>query len=344
MQRLSRTRARRPGGCTSSPWPSARRSEERREVAVDLDRLRARRSVEQRRVNAPRPGPISTMRSPGWGFTAATMRRSTPGSCRKCWPKRLRARITALRRQASLRAGSPRTGCPDRRGRCRRGRAPCRDRPRCGRIGSPSVTLTASPKPACLSTGRPWSWYIASTASARSSEARREGRVRRQRAGALRCRGRERLERRLDHVDLLAAEMAAFAGVRIEAADERCAGARCRATHAGRGRARRRVRSSAFASDRARHLAQRQVRGRERHAQVPGHQHHHRMRAAGCRREVFRVTREGDAGIVDDALLHRRRHHRGEAAGDAAFGSGVQQGKHVAGIRGVRPARGRRRA
>ena len=28
-----------------------------------------------------------------------------------------------------------------------------------------AVTLTAWPKPACLSTGKPWSWYIASTAS-----------------------------------------------------------------------------------------------------------------------------------------------------------------------------------
>ncbi|MOA10622.1 hypothetical protein D3C78_1305200 [compost metagenome] len=32
-------------------------------------------------------------------------------------------------------------------------------------IGRPRVTLTAAPKPLYLSTGRPWSWYIASTAS-----------------------------------------------------------------------------------------------------------------------------------------------------------------------------------
>ena len=35
-------------------------------------------------------------------------------------------------------------------------------------IGSPSVILTALPKPLYFSTGRPWSWYIASTASAPS--------------------------------------------------------------------------------------------------------------------------------------------------------------------------------
>ena len=32
-------------------------------------------------------------------------------------------------------------------------------------MGSPSVTLTARSKPAYLTTGRPWSWYMASTAS-----------------------------------------------------------------------------------------------------------------------------------------------------------------------------------
>src|SRR6185369_12625148 len=33
---------------------------------------------------------ISTIASPAPGATAWTMRFSTPGSCRKCWPKRLR--------------------------------------------------------------------------------------------------------------------------------------------------------------------------------------------------------------------------------------------------------------
>src|SRR5262245_55144812 len=37
-------------------------------------------------------------------------------------------------------------------------------------IGRPSVTLTAEPKPASLSAGKPWSWYIASTTSASASE------------------------------------------------------------------------------------------------------------------------------------------------------------------------------
>src|SRR5256885_4207121 len=43
-------------------------------------------------VSAPSPGPISTMKSVFEGLMASTRRTSTPGSCRKCWPKRLRGR------------------------------------------------------------------------------------------------------------------------------------------------------------------------------------------------------------------------------------------------------------
>ena len=45
-----------------------------------------------------------------------------------------------------------------------------------------------------------------------------------------------------------------------------------------------------------------------------------------------------------DGLLHRRGHHGREAAGDAALGGRIEQGEHVAGVRGVRPARRRRAA
>src|SRR5690606_40648655 len=37
------------------------------------------------------PGPISTMLSSGPGSMARTIPSMTPSSCRKCWPKRLRA-------------------------------------------------------------------------------------------------------------------------------------------------------------------------------------------------------------------------------------------------------------
>src|SRR3977135_1783445 len=43
-------------------------------------------------VSAPSPGPISTMTSSLAGLMDSTRRASTLGSCRKCWPKRLRGR------------------------------------------------------------------------------------------------------------------------------------------------------------------------------------------------------------------------------------------------------------
>src|SRR2546430_12217277 len=53
-------------------------------------------------VSAPSPGPISTMTSVFEGWMASTRRASTPGSCRKCWPKRLRGRCELDRKLGRL--------------------------------------------------------------------------------------------------------------------------------------------------------------------------------------------------------------------------------------------------
>src|SRR5256885_13212369 len=53
-------------------------------------------------VSAPSPGPISTMKSVFDGLMACTRRASTPGSCRKCWPKRLRGRCELDRKLGRL--------------------------------------------------------------------------------------------------------------------------------------------------------------------------------------------------------------------------------------------------
>ena len=45
-----------------------------------------------------------------------------------------------------------------------------------------------------------------------------------------------------------------------------------------------------------------------------GRQQHHRPRSAAALGEVLGVAGEGDAGVVDDALLHRRGDHRVELA------------------------------
>jgi len=60
------------------------------EVAVQLDGVETADGTQQLEGDGPSPGPISTSRSPGCGPIAATIRRITAGSCRKCWPNRLR--------------------------------------------------------------------------------------------------------------------------------------------------------------------------------------------------------------------------------------------------------------
>jgi hypothetical protein len=49
------------------------------------------------------------------------------------------------------------------------------------------------------------------------------------------------------------------------------------------------------------------------------------MRAAGALGQIFSVSRELDAGIVDHALLDGRGDHRGELAGHAAVDRTIQQ-------------------
>ena len=70
----------------------------------------------------------------------------------------------------------------------------------------------------------------------------------------------------------------------------------------------------------------------ERHeraaARARGHQHHHDV-AVRALREKFRVPGEGDPGIVDHALLHRRGDECGELARDAAIGRACERLEHV---------------
>ena len=67
------------------------------------------------------------------------------------------------------------------------------------------------------------------------------------------------------------------------------------------------------------------MRRRQRDAQAIGNQHHDRQRGAGSFGEIFSMTREGDAGVVDDALLDRRGDHGVEIAAQTAVGGDVQQ-------------------
>ena len=124
-------------------------------------------------------------------------------------------------------------------------------------------------------------------------------------------------ERRLDHLDFLAAEMAAFAGVRIEAAHQDARRARCR-TCARRSASRMRSTASsrsaviaALTSASGRCVVASATRRPPPTSIITG---------SGAPRvlgQVFGVAGERHARVVDDALVHRRGDHRVEAAGEA---------------------------
>ena len=112
--------------------------------------------------------------------------------------------------------------------------------------------------------------------------------------------------------------MAAFSGMRVESGNQ---DARLRDTetalqivlqdaqHAFQQRCR----------DGIRHLAQRQVRCRQRDTHSAAAQHHYYLRGMCLLGEKFGVSGKGNARIVDDALVHRRGDHAGEFAGQATL-------------------------
>jgi hypothetical protein len=77
------------------------------------------------------------------------------------------------------------------------------------------------------------------------------------------------------------------------------------------------------------------MRGGERDAQAAAHEHHHHVDTARLLGEVFRVAGKRNSRVVDDALLHRRRDHRGIFAGEAAPHRAIEQREDVAAIGGV---------
>ncbi len=128
--------------------------------------------------------------------------------------------------------------------------------------------------------------------------------------------------------------MAGFAGMRVHAAHE---DARPREAEEAREIGREHVEDLAQQrlGDRGAHLAQRQVRRRQCHTQAARNEQHHGPRDAAVRGEVFGVAGEGDAGFVDDALLHRRRDDRVELVGDRAGHGGVEQREHIGRVAAV---------
>jgi len=158
-----------------------------------------------------------------------------------------------------------------------------------------------------------------------------EQRVRGQRTFQAKALGTQGIEHRAQDLDLLAPEMTALAGVRVEACDENARTGDAETAHevCMQDAQRRRQR---FAGDGSRHLTQRQMRRRERHPQPVAHQHHHDTRHACALGQKLGVAGERNAGVVDHPLVHRCGHH-GIVASAAAASDRILQGRqHGAGV------------
>lgn len=79
--------------------------------------------------------------------------------------------------------------------------------------------------------------------------------------------------------------------------------------------------------------------GGKRDAQAAADEHHDDPVRAAAVGQVFGVAGEGEAGIVDDALVHRRGDDGVKRSIEAACEGSVEQGQHMGAIAGVERAR-----
>ena len=129
--------------------------------------------------------------------------------------------------------------------------------------------------------------------------------------------GPKPLKRGRDDVPLFPPQMAALAGMGVQAAyadrgpvDAKAQGqfAEQRVQHG----------PQAFRRDRGGHGPERQVRAHERDPQAGAAQQHHGQASPAFFRQVFGVAAERDAGLVDHGFLYRGRHHGRVIAAQAA--------------------------
>ena len=243
-------------------------------------------------MSAPRPGPISTIASPARGAIAATMAAITPSSIRKFWLKRLRGRCgTAAqarelgreldRRDQAADFAAPRAGEIERGAVIDRG---AHDR-------QPERHVDARAEARVLEHGQALVVVHREHRIGFAQALGIEKRVGGQRPDDVVARGAQRVEHRRDDFDFLAAEMAGFAGVRIQARDEHARPRDAEARDQVAAQDLERL-GEAFARDRRRHVAQREVRRRERDAHAAADQHHDDARRAGALGEELGVAGE----------------------------------------------------
>ena len=72
--------------------------------------------------------------------------------------------------------------------------------------------------------------------------------------------------------------------------------------------------------------------GGQCHLERVASQQHHRLQITAGGRQILGVAAEGDARLVDDALLQRSGDHPGKLAAATALQRPVQKGQHGAGV------------
>src|SRR6266404_1406920 len=165
-------------------------------------------------VSAPSPGPISPLTSAFEGCIASTRRARTHGSCRKCWPKRLRGRCE-LDRKLGLLEQAARVGLAGS-GELERGAVIDRsthERQAEGHVHSASKARVFEHREALV-------MVHGERAIGVLQPLGHEQRVRGNRTARRDARGRGGGNGRRDDLDVLASEMPRLSAVRVEPGDE----------------------------------------------------------------------------------------------------------------------------
>ena len=155
-----------------------------------------------------------------------------------------------------------------------------------------------------------------------------EKRVGRIRAVDIHAAGAQCFQRGDDDVDFFMPQMAAFAGMRVEAGNEDI-----RVFHAEFAaqilRENGGHRFNQRPVDGGGNVFKRQVGGGQRHAQAAAGEHHHHLAGAAFFGQVFGVAGKRNAGIVENAFVQRRGHQRGKFARLHALIGAVEQLQHI---------------
>ena len=144
-------------------------------------------------------------------------------------------------------------------------------------------------------------------------------------------------QHRNNGINLFRAHMAAFARVRVQAANQHV-----RVIDAKFGAQIVMQNGDDFpqqlGGNRIAYCFKRQVSGHQRHAQRFGRQHHHHFTGLRALFKELGMTGEGDPRIVDNALVHRPGNQRGEFAVQTAITGAGQRFHHIAAVADVEHA------